>query len=246
MEDVKKRVDVRLVHTKRKVAKLTAKPTYKGFKIFDENLVGVELIHAKVKLDKPIYCGMSILDLSKRAIYDFYYNYLKNKYGDNLTLLMTDTDSLLFHCETNDIYADMMENLELFDTSSYPIGHPCRSMKNAKILGKMKDETASVPIREFVGLRSKVYSFVVNSQEEKKAKGVSKPTIQKDLSYDMYKQTLMDETQMISTMSSIRSHSHQLYVEKLNKYCLSSYDDKRYLYNNLESYSYGDYRIKKE
>ena len=114
MENMKKRVDVRLVQSQRKLSKLTAKPTFKGFTIFDKELVGVELVYAKIKLDKPIYCGMVILDISKYAIYDVLYNKLKKRYGDNLTLLMTDTDSLLFFCETENIYADMMKDLDMY------------------------------------------------------------------------------------------------------------------------------------
>ena len=71
----------------------------------------------------------------------------------------------------------------------------------------MKDETNAIPIREFIGLRAKAYSFIVGSKEDKKAKGVSRATVQKDLRFDMYKQTLTDET-AYSTMSTIRSHSH--------------------------------------
>lgn len=168
---LKKRLDVRLIQTKTKLSKLSAKPT---FKIVNEDLVGVEMRQAKVKLCKPIYCGMCILDLSKYAMYDFYYNYLKQKYQNKLQLQMTDTDSLLFYCETEDIYRDMSENLELFDTSDFPEHHYLHTTQNKKVLGKMKDETNANPIREFVGLRAKAYSFVAGSKEEKKQKAFPK------------------------------------------------------------------------
>ena len=203
----KKRLDVRLIQTKNKLSKLSAKPTFETFKIFNEDLVGVEMRQAKVKLCKPIYCGMCILDLSKYAMYDFYYNYLKQKYQNKLQLQMTDTDNLLFYCETEDIYRDMSENIELFDTPDFPEHHYLHTTQNKKVLGKMKDETNAIPICEFTGLRAKAYSFIVGSKEGKKAKGVSRATVQKDLRFNMYKQTLTDET-AYSTMSTIRSQSH--------------------------------------
>ena len=245
MENVKKRVDVRLVQTENRLKKLTAKPTFKSFKIFNEDLIGVELKQAKVKLCKPIYCGMCILDLSKYAMYDFYYNVLKTKYQEKMELLMTDTDSLLFCCETENIYKDMAENMDLFDTSDYPMDHFLYSSKNKKELGKMKDETNGTPIREFVGLRSKAYSFVVGSKEEKRAKGVSKATVKKDLRFEMYKRTLFNETVQYSSMYSIRSHSHELYGESMNKCSLSAFDDKRYLLDSKKSLAYGHYKIQK-
>ena len=121
--------------------------------VFSEDLVAVELRRAKVKLFKPSYSGMCILDLSKHAMYDFYYNYLKQKYQDKLQLQMTDTDSLLFWCQTDDIYKDMSENPLYFDTSDYPKDHFLYSSLNKKKVGLMKDETCSIPIREFVGIR---------------------------------------------------------------------------------------------
>ena len=106
-----------------KLKKLSAKATYKCTKILSEDLVAVELSRNKVKLDKPCYSGMCILDLSKLAMYDFWYRHLKQKYGKKVQLLMTDTDSLLFSCETEDIYNDMEEDIDLYDTSDYPCDH---------------------------------------------------------------------------------------------------------------------------
>ena len=173
MENVRKHLDVHLVQSRKQLHKLTKKPTFARCRIFDQDLVAVEMKRAKVKLYKPSYSGMCILDISKYA-YDFYYNYLKTKYGANLQLMMTDTDSLLFSVQCKDIYNDMSENMELFDTSDYPETHFLHSVENKKVLGKMKDETNGVPIREFVGLRSKMYRFVFGKGEKKKPKGISK------------------------------------------------------------------------
>lgn len=115
MENVRKHVDVQLVQTRKKLQKLTKQTTFQGCRVFNEELVAVELKRAKVKLNKPSYSGMCILDLSKDALYDFFYNYLKKKYGDKLKLQMTNTDSFLFWVESEDIYRDMFENKQYFD-----------------------------------------------------------------------------------------------------------------------------------
>lgn len=90
----------------------------------------------KLTLNKPIYVGMCILDLSKYFMYDFYYNHLRKEYGDRCTLLNTDTDSLLLKIETEDIYQDMAKNADFYDTSDYPTTHPLYSTKNKKCWGR--------------------------------------------------------------------------------------------------------------
>lgn len=175
-------------------------------------------------------------------MYDFWYNYVKRRYP-TAELLMTDTDSVLFSCNTEDIYDDMKSSLDLFDTSDYPKSHPLYSTRNTKCVGKLKDETFGRPIEEFAGLRAKMYSFVCNETEQKRAKGISKVTVKKDLKHAHYKNTLLKETKMTSSMTAIRSHSHKLFCEKIKKTSLSAFDDKRYLINATESLAYGHYKI---
>lgn len=157
---------------------------------------------------------------------------------------MTDTDSLLFFYETDNIYEDMMQDQDLFDLCDYPKDHPLYCDKNKKVLGKMKDECGAVSIRDFVGLRSKMYSFRCGEKEEKRAEGIAKATVKKDLRFEDYKNTLSEESQKRSAMTIIRSHSHHLVSEKLNKCSLSSFDDKTYLLNSVQSLAYGHYRTK--
>ena len=104
MENLKKRVDVKLVTDEKKLVKLSSKPTFVSSKTFDENLVVVCKIKETLTLNKPAYVGMCILDLSKVLMYDFHYNYIKNKYGDKEKLLFTDKDSFTYEIETADIY----------------------------------------------------------------------------------------------------------------------------------------------
>ena len=153
MENLRKHRSVELVHTEKRLKKLTAKSTYKCHRIFSEDLIGVELNRFKVKLNKPIYIGMAVLDLSKRTMYDFYYNHLKKLYDDRVQLQMTDTDSFLFSCKTEDLFQDMQVYSHLFDTSDFPKDHFLHSDINTKVNGKMKSETNEKCISEYCGLR---------------------------------------------------------------------------------------------
>lgn len=184
--------------------------------------------------------------MSKYLIYDFWYNYIKRRYGHDSSLQMTDTDSLLFYCKTEDIYDDMRSSINVFDLSDYPKDHPLHSDHNKKALGKMKDETNGEPIGEFIGLRSKMYSFVCNKTEQKRAKGIAKVTVKKDLKHKHYKDTLFGEKNKVSSMTSIRSHKHELFCETVKKTGLSAFDDKRYLIDSVNSYAYGHYKINRE
>ena len=120
MENLRKRVGVRLVTNEKKLSKLTSEPTYVSSKIFNENLVAVHKIKEALTLNRPAYVGMCILDLSKTLIYDFHYNYIKKKYGDRAKLLFTDTDSLTYEIEAEDVYQDFWNDIDKFDNSDYP------------------------------------------------------------------------------------------------------------------------------
>ena len=120
MENLRKRVDVRLVTDKDQLAKWTSKPTYVSSKIFNENLVAVHKLKEKLTLNRPAYIEMCILDLSKTLMYEFHYDYIKKKYGDKAKLLFTDTDSLTYEIESNDVCEDLWKDKHLFDNSDYP------------------------------------------------------------------------------------------------------------------------------
>ena len=152
MENLHKKVDVRLVTNEKKLLKLTSKPTYVSSKIFNENLVAVHKIKEMLTLNSPAYMGMCILDLSKTLMYNFHYNYIKNKYDDRAKLLFTDTDSLAYEIEAEDVYQDFWYDKDKFDNSDYPENSPYYDMSNKKVIGKFKDKAAGTPILEFIGL----------------------------------------------------------------------------------------------
>ena len=188
MENLRKRVDVRLVTNKKKLIKMTSKPTYVSSKIFNENLVAVHKIKETLTLDRPAYVGMCILDLSKTLMYDFHYNYIKKNYGDKARLLFTDTDSLTYEIEAEDVYQDFWKDKHLFDNSDHLENSPFYDKTNKKVIGKFKDECQSIPVVEFIGLRSKMYSYIKDdNKNEKTAKGIKKIVIKKDIKHEDYK-----------------------------------------------------------
>ena len=244
MENLRKRSNIKLVTNPEKMERLAARPTYISHKIFHENLVAVHSKQTKLLLNKPSYVGMCILDLSKLLMYDFHYNYILPKYPD-AKLLFTDTDSLCYHIETEDIYSDFFADRERFDNSDYPSDSKFYFAENKKVIGKFKDETAGVPIREFIGLKSKMYSISLDNEKfNKKAKGVKKNVIRKGISHGDYLQVLNQSKVMHHKMKTIRSDCHQISSYEINKISLSPFDDKRYILSDgISSYAYGHLNI---
>ena len=175
-ENLRKRVDIRLVTTPKQLQKLINKPNFKGgAKKISDNLYTVEMAKTCIKYDRPIIVGACVLELSKVLMYDFHYNVIKRKYGEKAKLLFTDTDSLCYHIETEDVYKDMLDDKDLYDFADFPKHHFLHDKTNAKVLGKFKyeciekvkiditGETREVnvlsQITEFAGLRAKSYAF---------------------------------------------------------------------------------------
>ena len=243
MENVRSRVNMELVHKAERLMRITAKPTFNRAHIFNDDLVGAHCFTSVIKLSKPIYVGFAILDISKTLMFQFHYDYIKHKYGDQAQLCFTDTDSLLYDITTPDLYADIEKDIDMFDTSNFPTDHPLFSNANKKVIGKMKDEMGGEAIKEFVGLRSKMYSLKVGTAEKKTAKGIKKATIRKHLKHDMYRDVLFKETTTMASMRAIQSTNHELYSRRLNKVALSSFDDKRFVLDDkYTTLAHGHYR----
>ena len=244
MENKRKRCNIQLETDRDRMLRLAARPTYVSHKIFHENLVAVHYKQTKLLMDKPLYVGMCILELSKLLMYDFHYNYILPKYPD-AKLLFTDTDSLTYHIKTEDIYRDFWVDRERFDNSDYPSDSKFYFSENKKVIGKFKDETAGVPIKEFIGLKSKMYSISLdNEKDSKKAKGVKKNVIRKGISHGDYLHVLNESKVMHHKMKTIRSDCHQISSYEINKISLSPFDDKRYILSDgISSYAYGHLNI---
>ncbi len=231
MENVRNRVNVKLVTNKGDLNKLVKKSNYKRINEFHENLVAVHMEKTTIKLFKPIYLGMSILDLSKTLMYKFHYNYVKPMWGDKSELLFTDTDSLCYEIRTDDVYEDISGDVnEWFDTCDFNPDHPSglHSNKNKKVIGFMKDECGGDDIVEFVGLRPKSYSYeTASGKVGKKCKGVKEYVIKKHITIEDYKECLFSKTSQFRMMNTIRSRQHNIGTERINKTALSADDDKR-------------------
>ena len=252
MENIRNRVNIKLVNTGEQFKKLTAKPNYESRKILNDNdnesLVSVHMKKTSLTMNKPVYLGMSILDLSKTLMYDFHYNYVIAKYGNRAKLLFTDTDSFLYEIQTEDFYKDISGDVkDRFDTSEYPEGHPSGIPTgiNKKVLGMYKDEAKGDNIKEFVGLRAKLYSFKMEEgKENKKCKGIKKAVVEKSIRHEDYKTCLTTGKEQLRRQNIIRSYEHVLYTEEVNKIALSAADDKRYLLkDSFDTLAWGHHRI---
>ena len=248
MENVRNRINFKLVSTAEEALRI--RNTKRQFTIFNENLVGVHLLKKEVKLNKPIFIGQNVLDESKWIMYDFHYNFMLKKFEKkNIDLLFTDTDSLCYHIKRQNPFELMKENKELFDLAAYPKDHELYDATNKKVIGKMKNETVDGEvhyIKEFVGLRSKLYSYSTeDAVEHNKCKGVKRSVVKQDILFQNYKNTLFDRQNFTIKQNVFRSYKHQLYTETVSKTALSCNDDKSYiLNNNIETLTLGHYRIK--
>jgi hypothetical protein len=167
-------------------------------------------------------------------MFRFHYDVIRQRYGDKAKLLFTDTDSLCYHIETPDVYADMGQMAEHFDTSDYPEEHPLYSKVNKKVVGKFKDETRSFPISEFVGLKSKMYCFTVGGKTKRTAKGIKKAVAERELMLKQYKEALGGKACTVK-QTMIQSRNHRICTVSASKNALSGYDDKRWICSDGET-----------
>ena len=242
MENVRKHRDIMLVKTDYKRNKLVSEPNYHTMKLISKNLSIIEMKKVKVKMNKPIYLGLSILEISKIIMYEFWYDYMKKKYRDMVKLCYMDTDSLIMNIKTKDFYKDIAQDVEeRFDTSNYDVDRPLPKEKNKKVIGLMKDELDGGIITEFVALRPKTYSYITDEFiEMKKAKGIKNCVIKKILKFEDYKKWLFDNEPMLKSQQRFKSKNHEVYTENINKIALSSNDDKRIAaLDRITSYPYG-------
>jgi hypothetical protein len=249
MENVRNRINFKLISSEAEA--LALKNTRKSYTIFNEDLVGVHLCKREVKLNKPIFIGQTVLDDSKVLMQDFHYNFMLKQFErKNIDLLFTDTDSLCYHIKNQDPYKIIAKNKEYFDLSAYPKDDPMFDPTNKKVIGKFKDECIDDKlnyITEFVGLRSKLYAYITNDDlEHKKCKGVKKNVVDKYLSFNDYDNTRKTRDEKTIKQTTFRSYKHQLFTESITKVGLSASDDKCYILNdNIDTYTFGHYKIKK-
>ena len=195
MENIRKRREIKLVTTVKKRSKLVSEPNYYTINLISEDLSITEMKKTKVKMNKPIYLGLSILDISKILMYEFWYNYMKPKYDNTVKLCYMDTNSFIINIKTEDFYKDIASDVEnRFDTSNYEVNRPLSTGKNKKVIGLMKDDLGGKIIAEFITLRPKTYWFLTDyGKKDKKAKGTKKCVIKKTIKFNDYKKCLLND-----------------------------------------------------
>ena len=174
------------------------------------------------------------MEISKLLMYEFWYDYVKPKYGDNVKLCYMDTDSFIMNIKTEDVE-------KRFDTSNYECDRPLPTGKNKKVIGLMKDELGGRVIMEFVALRPKTYSYLTDDcKKDKKAKGTKKCVIRRMIKFDDYKNCLLNSEAILKSQERFISKGHDVYTENINKIALNSNDDKRIVSSDkIKSYPYG-------
>ena len=157
-------MNVRLVNNEKDFLKYSSKPTHSTHKIFDENYAAIHEIKPVLKLNKPIYIGFTILELSKWLMYDFHYNFIKKHFDP--VLLFTDTDSLSCKIKSEDVYEEFFKHKYLFDFSNFSKDSKFYDSQNEMVVGKLKDQYTGIPINKFVRLKSKMHSMVSDDDKE--------------------------------------------------------------------------------
>ncbi|XP_072752393.1 uncharacterized protein [Anoplolepis gracilipes] len=189
---------------------------------------------------------MCILDISKTCLYEFHHDYMVPMYRERCKVMYTDTDSLIYHIECDDVYENMKRDISRFDTSDYAIDNAYDiSLVNKKVPGLMKDENNGTIMTEFVGLKAKMYALRVDGKKDtKKVKSVKNNVVVRTITFDDYTRCLNEEIEMTLSQSRIRSKLHEVYTIRETKIALSPYDDKRYIVPiTTDTLPWGHYKI---
>jgi len=228
MENVFNRKNFKILNNsnKNKINKLINQSDFKKEYIVSEETVILEFEKKEVIFDKPIYVGFSILELSKLHMYFLHYSIIKKHYNNKALLMYMDTDSLIYELKTEDMYLDIKNMINYFDTSVYKKDNIAYNNLNAGKLGLLKDEFAKDPIVEFCALRSKVYSIITNSKNIQKCKGINK-SVMKNLTHDKYLDCFINGGVVEIKQVKFKSEKHKIYTIELEKEALCRFDDKR-------------------
>ena len=234
MENVRNRLKIKFVKKNdyREIIKQQSKLTFNGIHKSYENCDSYTFKQNEVLMDKPIYLGFAVLELSKLHMYETYYDKLQPYFKqENVQLHYMDTDSFVLSVNTKDVIKDLKNLENIFDFSNLDKNHELFSHKNKKVIGKFKIETPkNIWIDEFVCLRSKMYAFKCGDDSQKKLKGISKSQ-SKNIKFEEYKKCFQRECNNYI----IRSINHEMVLQEVKKSTLSIFDDKRCYINNIES-----------
>ena len=253
MENVRNHRDIKLVTSDKRRKRLVSEPNYHLHKKISDHLMVTEMKKIRVKMIKPFYLGMSIVDISKTLMYEFWYDYITQKYGDRAKLCNTDNDSFIIYIKTEDFVEDVSNDIERwFDTSNYDKNdkRPLSIGKKKKVPGLFKVELGGKIMTEVVALRPKAYAYLIDGYDEanyeknriinKKAKGIKKCVIKQKVMFENYKDCLFNNKTIYRLQERFKSYYHVLYTEEENNIALNSNDDKRLQsFDRITTYPYG-------
>jgi len=245
MQQVRHMVNIRLICDEYKLTKAVSKASFRQSEIINDDLVMVRGAEQTITLNKPISVGFTILEISKLIMYRFFYDYLKLKYGDKCKFLFTDTESLCCHIEKEDLYANMAENVELFDTSNFETTHPLYSLKNHRVLEKFKSERGRWRRLNLWVLGQKcIVSMYQTNKLKFGQKGIKKSYI-KNMSAinNFWMSCKLSKLQKVS-FEHFGQKNHTVQTAEILKKCLKAFDDKRYILDDgIATLAYGHYQI---
>ena len=231
IENIRNHRHIKLVRSYKRRSILASEPNYHSTKYISKDLLIMEMKKVEVKMNKPIYLGQAILDISKTLMYEFWYDYIKPKYEDKARLCYMDTDSFVMHIKTEDFYKDIAGDVERWFDTFYYDEKDNRSLAigiNKKVIGKFKDELGGKIMTEFCALRAKAYAYTLDDDtEHKRAKGTKNCIIKRELMFENYKDTLFNDKIILRSQQRFRSDHHKVYTEEVNNIALSSNDDER-------------------
>ena len=249
MENVRKRKNIELITLEKIAKKRFAKPNFKNSKRFHDELIAVQMTKPNIKLCRPIQVGFAILDLSKYHMYNFHYKTWLEHFP-RTRLLFTDTDSLAYEVEHDNLNEEIATFADAFDFSEYPVNHSLYNSVNRKVVGKFKDELHGDAMTKFIGLRPKLYSYEYRDshgvrQSKNTAKGVKKSVKDNKLTFEDYEHCLREMCVEPVSMNCIRSDHHQLFTYNINKIGLSAFDDKRFICDDgVTTLAHGHWRTR--
>ena len=244
MENIRKHRDIQLVNNNKKRKVLASEPNYHATKDISEDLLIMEMKKRELYMNKLIYLGQAILDISKTLTYESWYDYIKPIYANNVELCYLVTDSFVMKIKTDDFYKDISNDVDKwFDTSNFDANdnRPLQIGKNKKVIGKFKDELGGKIMSEFCALKDKTYACKLdNGNEGKKAKGTKKCVVKRQITFDDYVNALFKDDKLINSQFTFKSDHHKIYTQKINKIALNYFDDKRIQCSDeITTYPYG-------
>ena len=243
MENIRKHRDIKLVNNKKRKF-LASEPNYHATKHISEDLLIMEMKKHELYMNKGIYLGQAILDISKTLMYEFWYDYIKPKYANNVELCYMETDSFVMKIKTDDFHKGINNDVDKsFDTSNFDANdnRPLPIGKNKKLIGKFKDDLGGKIMSQFCALKANTYVFKLdNGNEVKKAKGTKKCLAKRHITLDDYAKTPFNDNKLLRSQFTFKIDHHKIYTQKINKIASNYFDDKRIQCNDkITTYPYG-------